>query len=87
MEIIYLHHSGFAIQTHDIVVVIDFFEDSDSVSGGIVHDTLLSINVPMYVLSSHFHADHFNRQVLEWKKQKDDIKSVSYTHLTLPTIA
>ena len=76
MEIIYLHHSGFAIQTHDIVVVIDFFEDSDSVSGGIVHDTLLSKNVPMYVLSSHFHADHFNRQVLEWKKQKDDIKYI-----------
>ena len=76
MEIIYLYHSGFAILTHDIVVIIDFFEDSESVSSGIVHDTLLSKNVPMYVLSSHFHADHFNRQVLEWKKQKDDIKYI-----------
>ena len=46
MEIIYLHHSGFAM------------------------------NGTMYVLSSHFHADHFNRQVLEWKKQKNDIKYI-----------
>lgn len=76
MEIIYLHHSGFAIHTNDIVIIIDYFEDSESEFRGIVHDKLLNQNTPLYVLSSHFHADHFNRQILEWKKQKDDIQYV-----------
>ena len=76
MEIIYLHHSGFAILANQLTIIIDFFEDSESESCGIVHDKLLNKNGTMYVLSSHFHADHFNRQVLEWKKQKNDIKYI-----------
>ena len=76
MEIIYLHHSGFAILANQFTIIIDFFEDSESESCGIVHDKLLNKNGTMYVLSSHFHADHFNRQVLEWKKQKNDIKYI-----------
>lgn len=76
MEIIYLHHSGFAILANQFTIIIDFFEDSESESCGIVHDKLLNNNGTMYVLSSHFHADHFNRQVLEWKKQKNDIKYI-----------
>ena len=76
MEIIYLHHSGFAILANQFTIIIDFFEDSESESCGIVHDKLLNKNGTMYVLSSHFHADHFNRQVLEWKKQKNNIKYI-----------
>ena len=76
MEIIYLHHSGFAILANQFTIIIDFFEDSESESCGILHDKLLNKNGTMYVLSSHFHADHFNRQVLEWKKQKNDIKYI-----------
>ena len=76
MEIIYLHHSGFAILANQFTIIIDFFEDSESESCGIIHDKLLNKNGTMYVLSSHFHADHFNRQVLEWKKQKNDIKYI-----------
>lgn len=76
MEIIYLHHSGFAILANQFTIIIDFFEDSESESCGILHDKLLNKNGTMYVLSSHFHADHFNRQVLEWEKQKNDIKYI-----------
>ena len=67
MEIVYLHHSGFAIIANDVTIVIDYFEDSISESQGIIHEELLNRKDRMYVLSSHFHADHFNRQVLEWK--------------------
>ena len=59
MEIIYLHHSGFAILANQFTIIIDFFEDSESESCGILHDKLLNKDGPMYVLSSHFHADHF----------------------------
>ena len=72
MEIIYLHHSGFAILANQFTIIIDFFEDSESESCGILHDKLLNKNGTMYVLSSHFHADHFNRQVLEWKEYSDN---------------
>lgn len=73
MEIVYLHHSGFAIIANDATIVIDYFEDSISESQGIIHEELLNRKNRMYVLSSHFHADHFNRQVLEWKNIKNDI--------------
>lgn len=73
MEIIYLHHSGFAVLAKNFTIVIDFYEDSESESSGIVHSKLLEREGRMYVMSSHFHADHFNRQVLEWRNRKKDI--------------
>lgn len=80
MEIIYLHHSGFAILANQFTIIIDFFEDSESESCGILHDKLLNKNGTMYVLSSHFHADHFNRQVLEWKNRRTILNT--YSHMT-----
>lgn len=40
---------------------------------GRVHDELLHRPGKLYVLASHFHPDHFNKEVLEWKKQRPDI--------------
>lgn len=73
MKIIYLHHSGFAILANGFTIIIDFYEDSESESQGIVHRELLKRDGRLYVLSSHFHSDHFNRTVLEWKNIKSDI--------------
>ena len=73
MELIYLHHSGFVILTSDTTIVIDYFEDSLSPKDGILHDEILKREGRMYVLSSHFHADHFNKDIFEWKNTKNDI--------------
>ncbi len=40
---------------------------------GVVHDELLQRPGRLYVLASHFHTDHFNKEVLEWKKQRPDV--------------
>lgn len=73
MELIYLHHSGFVILMNNSTIVIDYFEDSFSEKNGILHNDILKRNGKMYVLSSHFHADHFNKEIFEWGKNKNDI--------------
>lgn len=73
MELIYLHHSGFVILTKSATIIIDYFEDSLSEDSGILHDEILKREGRMYVLSSHFHADHFNKKIFDWKNTRDDI--------------
>lgn len=73
MKLIYLYHSGFALLAEDFTVIIDYFQDSQSLTEGIVHDSLLNRPGKLYVLSSHFHADHFNRRVMNWRERKADI--------------
>lgn len=73
MKLIYLHHSGFAILADQCTIVIDFYEDSLSEKEGILHSEILNRKGKMYVLASHFHADHFNKQIFEWRNQKEDI--------------
>ncbi len=66
MKLDYIYHSGFAIEADGITVIIDYYKDSSETeyNKGIVHDYLLGRPGELYVLSSHFHPDHFNREVL-----------------------
>lgn len=73
MRLTYIFHSGFAIETHNFTMVIDFYQDSLSEKKGVVYDRLLSRPQRLYVLSTHGHADHFNPDVLEWRKRRSDI--------------
>lgn len=73
MELVYLYHSGFALLGEGFTIVFDFFEDSLSENEGVLHEELLERPGRFYVLASHFHADHFNRQVLGWKRIRPDI--------------
>lgn len=76
MRLTYIFHSGFAIETHNFTMVIDFYQDSLGEKRGIVYDRLLSRPQRLYVLSTHGHADHFNPEVLEWRKRRSDIHYV-----------
>ncbi len=71
----YIYHSGFAIETDDVTVIIDYYKDSSSENphAGIVHNKLLRKPGEFYVLSSHFHPDHFNRDILSWKTEYPNI--------------
>lgn len=40
---------------------------------GVVHEEILHRPGKLYVLSSHFHPDHFNKEVLEWRTERPDI--------------
>ena len=64
MKLTYIFHSGFVLETERTVIVFDYWLDPAGVLPG-----LMSGNKHIYVLCSHFHRDHFNRQVLKWRWQ------------------
>ena len=74
MRLTYIYHSGFAIEADGFAILIDYYKDTGkSPEKGFVHEELLSRVGTLYVLSSHFHQDHFNPEVLRWKANKKDI--------------
>lgn len=77
MKITYIYHSGFAIEGKGYTLLVDYYKDTEAPdtdgSTGYVHNVLLKKPGKLYVLASHFHPDHFNPEILEWKKQRPDI--------------
>lgn len=76
MKITYIYHSGFAIEGEGFTVIIDFYKDTerkpDNDYTNYVHDILLKKPGKLYILSSHFHQDHFNPEILKWKEERPD---------------
>ena len=78
MTLNYIYHSGFAIEMEGVTIIIDYYKDSSETehNRGIVHDYLLQRPGKLYVLATHFHPDHFNREILTWKEQRPDIQYI-----------
>src|SRR3712207_2904973 len=78
MKLTYIYHSGFAIEADGVTVIIDYYKDGLEESSGenIVHNQLLKKNGILYVLCSHYHSDHFNREILSWKSPRPDIRYI-----------
>lgn len=74
MRLTYIYHSGFAIEAEGFSILIDYYKDTGKKpETGFVHEHLLPRTGPLYILASHFHPDHFNPEVLQWKALKKDI--------------
>lgn len=74
MLLTYIYHSCYLLETDKCNLIFDFYKDSgDKPRSGIIHDRILSDEKLLYVFSSHFHPDHFNRDILLWKNQKKNI--------------
>lgn len=56
MQITYINHSGFLIETKETYYIFDYYQ------GDI---PILNREKPVVVLCSHFHHDHFNPQIFE----------------------
>lgn len=52
MKITYIYHSCFLIEGKNASILIDYFDG-----------TLPELKKPLYILSSHFHQDHFNSKI------------------------
>ena len=63
MTLTYIFHSSFALETESCILVFDYWMDPN---GAI--PTLLSKDKPVYVFASHFHEDHFNPEIFDWRK-------------------
>lgn len=73
MRLVYIYHSGFAIEGDGFSILFDFYRDALLADGShYVHDHLLKREGPLYVFASHFHPDHFNPEILTWKEEKPD---------------
>lgn len=68
MKITYIFHSGFAIEAEQCIMVFDCWLDPAGVIKGI-----LASPKPVYVFSSHFHEDHFTKEIFRWKETKQNI--------------
>lgn len=65
IQIEYLYHSGFRIETDTHILIFDYYQG----------DLVLS-NKKILVFCSHSHADHFNPQIFMWQNQKSDIEYI-----------
>ena len=72
MKLTYIYHSCFALETPAYSILFDYYKDTKG-KQGYVHDILLQKPEPLYILSSHFHPDHFSREIFFWKEQKENI--------------
>ena len=68
MKLTYMFHSGFVLETEQSVLVFDYWKDPAHVM-----ESVLLNQKPLYVLSSHFHEDHFTRGFFAWKKRKENV--------------
>lgn len=71
MQLTYIFHSGFALETDRCILVFDYWMDPAGVM-----PRLLQSPKPLYVFSSHFHEDHFNRDIFFWRTRKANVRYI-----------
>ena len=68
MQLTYLFHSGFVFETDRCILVFDYWMDPAGAMS-----RYLESSKPLYVFSSHFHEDHFNREIFAWRTRKANV--------------
>ena len=63
MKLTYIFHSGFVLETESCLLIFDFWLDPEHIMPGI----LSAAGKPVYVFSSHFHEDHFTKEIFGWR--------------------
>lgn len=76
----YLKHSGWAVKTKSALLIFDYWDNTPSpdlklLANGHINTEEIK-NLPVYVFVSHSHGDHFDKQILEWKKAIPNIKYI-----------
>lgn len=79
MDIYYIYHSCFAIETSDYKIIFDYYKTPRSNIGNFSLEEFLSGKKPVIVFSSHSHQDHFSNEIFNWSGNityilSDDIK-------------
>lgn len=76
----YVWHDCFVYRSSRCVIVFDYWRDCDGVLYGPVEpvtDILEECDgLPVYVVVSHHHKDHFNRHVFEWASRFRSVRFV-----------
>ena len=68
MTLRYIFHSGFLLETSQCILVFDYWMDP----AGVMR-VYMNTCKHVYVFSSHFHEDHFTKEILKWKNRIPNI--------------
>ena len=75
IELTYIFHSCFTLETKSCILIFDYWMDpSDAIRRFIER----SGSKHIYVFASHFHEDHFNNDILKWKNKNP---SAQFTYI------
>ena len=61
IQITYLAHSGFAVETATKVLIFDYYQDEQRVVRRYADG-----DKPLWFFVSHWHGDHFNRHIIDF---------------------
>lgn len=67
ISITYLFHSGFALTTDCCILIFDYWMDP---SGALPRIISANADKPVYVFASHFHEDHFTKEIFRWRSSR-----------------
>ncbi len=81
MRLTYLYNSGFLLETGKVNILFDYYRKGQDI---IRH--LLASELPLYVLVSHSHADHFNPDCLGWRSKHRDVRYIFSDELSVAAI-
>lgn len=73
MRLTYIFHSGFALECEKCILIFDYWMDP---AGKL--PSILQTDKPVYVFASHFHEDHFNKVIFQWRT---DYPSLKFTYI------
>ena len=68
MTLRYIFHSGFLLETSQCILVFDYWMDPAGVMS-----VYMNTCKHVYVFSSHFHEDHFTKEIFKWKNHIPNI--------------
>lgn len=77
-EIIYLHHSSFAVRTARHFLIFDYYLDAPhgcGLSKGVINPSEIQ-NEDTIVFASHSHPDHFSTRIFSWRRKIPKIRYV-----------
>lgn len=64
MTLTYIFHSGFIVETDKCILIFDYWMDPCGIMSNFHNKGKYT-----YVFSSHFHEDHFNREIFDWRDE------------------
>lgn len=74
MKLTYIYNSCFVIEEAGLTLIFDYYRDSSGkAKDGVLHNDLLKNEGRKYIFCSHSHPDHFNREILTWKQDYQDM--------------
>ena len=74
MKVWYLYHSGVAVRTGGYLLIFDYWKNH-TLPGGIPA-LIQKENCPVLVFCSHAHDDHFNPEILQWRRNFSKVEYI-----------